>query len=297
MRKTLLSALVSTLLFTNIATADSNKTLTSKEVSTKATQTATIKAKDKKVKLVEEALASLKLSAKALSQLNQNKITEAKKDIELALGKLEAILSTEDTPKLLPIENRMVVKNFVGRAKDVDIALKKVNKLLSEGKVQEAGELLFSLQSEIDLTVVSLPLVSYPDALKLASKYIIEEKPSKAKEVLKLALSTFTEVKQIIPIPLINTVELVSISSNIAKENRDQALKHLAMASDELDKAEKLGYISKSTTTYKQLHDLIKGVEKEVKGPNKAEKLFEELGDKLKEFKGKIFSSDKNDTK
>jgi len=297
MKKTLLSTLVASLLLTTFATAETNKTLTSKEISSQATKNATQKADDNKVKLVKEALTSLNLSAKALTALNANKSDEAKKDIELALGKLESILALKDSPKLLPIENRMVVKNFVGTSKDVEKVLKDVKRLLNSGKVQEAGELLYSLQSEIDITVVSLPLVSYPDALKLASKYIIEEKPNKAKEVLKLALSTFTEVQQIIPIPLINTLELVSIASDIAKENKEQALKHLSLASDELDKAEKMGYVSKSTTTYKQLHNLIEGVEKEVKGPNKAEKLFEELSEKLKEFKNEILSSDKSENK
>jgi len=297
MKKTLLSTLVASLLFTTFATADTNNTLTSKEVSAKATATATKNAGENKVKLVQEALTSLNLSAKALKALNANKVDEAKKDIELALGKLESILAVKDAPKLLPIENRMVVKNFVGSAKDVELAIEGVKKLIDNGKIQEAGELLYSLQSEIDLTVVSLPLVTYPDALKLASKYIIEKQPNRAKEVLKGALSTFTEIEQVIPIPLINTVELVAIASDIAKENKEQALKHLSLASDELDKAEKLGYVSKSTTTYKQLHELIEGVEKEVKGPNKAEKLFEELTSKLKEFKNKILSSDKNESK
>jgi len=297
MKKTLLSTLVASLLLTSFASADTNKTLTSKEVSAKATKNATKKANDNKVQLVKEALSSLNLSAKALKELDENKVDDAKKSIELALGKLESILAAKDTPKLLPIENRMVIKNFVGTADDVEAALKTVRALMDDGKIQEAGELLYSLQSEIDITVVSLPLVSYPDALKLASKYIIEKKPNKAKEVLKLALSTFTEAEQIIPIPLINTVDLVASASEIAQENKEQALKHLALASEELDKAEKLGYVSKSATTYKQLHELIKNVEKEVKGPNKAEKLFKELGEKLKEFKEKILSSDKPESK
>ena len=297
MKKILLSTLVASLLLTSFASADTNKTLTSKEVSAKATKNATKKANDNKVQLVKEALSSLTLSAKALKELDENKVNDAKKSIELALGKLESILAAKDTPKLLPIENRMVIKNFVGTADDVEAALKTVRALMDDGKIQEAGELLYSLQSEIDITVVSLPLVSYPDALKLASKYIIEKKPNKAKEVLKLALSTFTEAEQIIPIPLINTVDLVASASEIAQENKEQALKHLALASEELDKAEKLGYVSKSATTYKQLHELIKNVEKEVKGPNKAEKLFKELGEKLKEFKEKILSSDKPESK
>ncbi len=152
----------------------------------------------------------MKLSAKALGDLEANKPEDAKKDIELALGKLEAILTAKDTPKLLPIENRMIVKNFTGSAKDVEIAIEKVKGLLAIGKIQEARVLLSTLQSEINLTVVSLPLISYPDALKLASKYIIEGKPNKAKEVLRLALSTFTEVVHVIPIPIVNSIELIA---------------------------------------------------------------------------------------
>ncbi len=292
MKKVLLSALLSSLLCSSVLIANDHKVPTSKEVSAKAVKTATQDAQDKKVKLVKEALSSLKLAAKALTELEQKNPQDAKKDIELALGKLESILATSAAPKLLPIDNRIVVKNFVGSADDVEAAIKSVKSLLDEGKVQEAGELLITLQSEIDVTVVSLPLVTYPDALKLASKYIIEEKPEKAKEVLKLALSTFTEVNHIIPIPLINAVDLVAAASGIAKENKTQALDYLSVASEELDKAEKLGYVSKSTTTYKQLHKQIKAVQKEVKGANKAEKLFEELSKKLKEFKEKIFSSD-----
>jgi hypothetical protein len=293
MKRTLLSTLVASLLLTSFTVADSNTTLTSKEVSANATKNATKKANNNKVELIKEALSSLELSAKALKELNKNKVDDAKKSIELALGKLESILAAKDTPKLLPIENRIVIKNFIGGADDVTAALKSVEELMDKGKIQEAGELLYSLQSEIDMTVISLPLATYPDALKLASKYIIEKNPEKAKKILTLALSTFSEVEQIIPIPLINTVDLVAIASDIAKENKEQALKHLALANDELNKAEKLGYVSKSTTTYKQLHELIENVEKEVKGPNKAEKLFKELGEKLKEFKEKILSSEK----
>jgi len=298
MKKTLLSTLVSTLLLSSVAIADEHKNLTSQEVSAKATQTATTKAKDNKVKLVQEALESLKLSAKAVDELNQNKVDDAKKSIELALGKLESILVAEHTPKLLPIENQIVIKNFVGTSEDVKKALAEVKKLLALGKVQEAGELLISLQSEIDITTVSLPLASYPDALKLASKYLIEKHPAKAKHVLEIALNTFAQDEQIIPIPLINALELVHVASTIAKNDKEQALKHLAMAKDDLKKAELLGYVSSSTTTYKQLEDLIEKTEKEVKGPNKAEKLFKELGEKLKEFKEKILSTnDKNEKK
>ena len=54
------------------------------------------------------------------------KTDEAKKNIELALGTLDAILAMKESPKLLPIQNRMVVKNFIGGTDEVGAVLKSV---------------------------------------------------------------------------------------------------------------------------------------------------------------------------
>jgi len=71
------------------------------------------------------------------------------------------------------------VKNFAGTAKDVERNIEIVKELLDKGKVQEAGELLITLQSEIDIIGCKSTIVSYPDALKLASKYIIDNQVGK----------------------------------------------------------------------------------------------------------------------
>ena len=297
MKKIIFSTLLSSLLLTGTLVADTNTSLSSKELSKKATQQETKKIKDNKVKLIEEALSSLNLSSKALKNLEENKKDDAKKNLELALGKLEVILTSKNVPKVLPIENKMLIKSFVGSSKEVESALKMVKTLLSEGKVQEAGELLVTLQDEVDIRTVSLPLATYPDALKLVSKYILEDKIAEATATLKLALSTFVTEQKIVPLPLVNALKLVSVASNEAKENKELALTYLASAHDELTKAEKLGYLSKSSTTYKELQQLLIGLEKEIKGPNKAEKLFNEAVEKLKEFKSKILSSDSNESK
>lgn len=293
LKKVLLSAFAASLLFTSSVVAETTKLPTSAEVSEKATQKAAQKIDDRSVKLVHEALRSLKLASSALEELRENKMEDAQKDIEYALGKLETILSSKDVPKLLPVDQKVVVKNFIGSASDVDKALNNVRHLLSVHKVQEAIELLNSLQSEIEINVISLPLVTYPDALKLASKYILENQPNKAQDVLKVALSTFSETKEIVPIPLIATLRLVNVASDVAKDNKEQALRYLDTANDELDKAQKLGYVSKSATTYKELHSMINDIKEEIKGKNKAQKLFDNLVDKIKEFKEKIFSTDK----
>ena len=296
MKKIILSTIATSVLLTGTLYADSE---VSKGTSIKEAQSTVIDktkkdAQSAQVKLIDEALESLKLTAKALKNLEDNKSDSARKNIELALGKLEVLLSAEDTPELLPIESRMSIHNFLGTAEDVKKIVMEVKTLLSVNKVQEARELLSTLQSEVDITVVSLPLSTYPDALKLASKHILAEKNKEAKEILKLALSTFTEVHQIIPLPLANTTHLIALASDVAKKDKELALKYLKGANDALDKSEALGYISDSSITYKELHKNIEAIEKEIKGPNKAEQLFEDFSKKLKEFKSKVFSSKEN---
>ena len=292
MKKLLLSAITASLLLTTagVAKEQAAKDATVKEVKKIAISNAKEDAGNHQTKLAAEAIESLKFAQQAVVALEHKDAKKATEDLEKALGKLEVILAAKDAPKLLPVNNLIRVQEFVGTAKDVDVILKRVKKMLDDGKVQEARALMIPLASEIDITVVSLPLASYPDALKLAAQYVHDNKLEKAKEVLYIALSTFTEVTEIVPIPLLESADLINAALRIAKEDKERALKYLDAASDALDVAEKLGYVSESATTYKMLHEKIKEVQKEIKGKNKAEKLFESLTEKLKEFKSKVIS-------
>ena len=292
MKQFLLSAITASLLLgtTAFAAEQASKDATVKQVHKVAVNNATEDAKNTQKKLVDEAIDSLEFAQDALLALDKKDAKQATEKIEKAIGKLEVILSAKDAPKFLPINNVVKVQEFMGTSKDIDIAVETAKDLLSEGKVQQARALILPLVSEIDITTVSLPLVSYPDALKLAAKYIHDEKLDKAKEVLGIALSTFAEVTHIVPIPLFESTELINSASRIAKEDKERALKYLDAASDALDIAEKLGYVSKSTTSYNVLHEEIKKVQKEIKGKNEAEKFFDSLSEKLKDFKIKIFS-------
>jgi len=293
MRKVLISLMVSSLLIGNLSAKDDQKLkITTKESQNKAVRVAKQKAVNNQTKLVKEAIESLKLTSKALIDLDKKDIDSSKKDIESALGKLEVILSSKDAPKLLPIESSVKSVDFIGTKEDIKENIKSVKKLLDKGKVQEARVLLNALQSEIDITVVSLPLETYPDALKLAASYLHEGKVDKAKGVLEIALSTFDTVTHIIPLPLVKATALITDSEKFAKDGKkDIAIKYLDVAKEQLDIAKELGYVSRSDTSYEILNKSIKDIQKEIKGENKATKLFKDLKEKLKDFKDKIFST------
>lgn len=261
---------------------------TSQEVSKSAVATAKQEAKSQNIHVVKEAVSAVALTQKVLVDLDKKDKKSAIKDLEDAIGKLEVVLAAEKSPKLLPIDGAITAVEYLGDPKTIKKSIDKVEDLLNDGKVQEARTLLDTLQSQINVTTVNLPLATYPDALKLAAKYLHDDKVDQAKEVLAGALHTLVEDVVIIPIPVIKAEALITAASKIAKTDKEQALKHLAQAKVELEKAKVLGYTSKSDVTYKSLKKAIEKTEKEVKGKNKAEKLFDDLIKKIKSFKEKM---------
>ncbi|WP_457745986.1 YfdX family protein [Sulfurimonas sp.] len=290
MKRTIISSLLASLLLSTAVVAKSDIKSVN-EVNRGAITKGAQNALASQTKLIQEAITSLEFTNNALIALNKNDAKSATKNIEKALGKLEVILSAKNSPKLLPIDSSVSIHEFIGSKKDVTKTVDTVKDLLDDNKVQVARQLLSTLQSEIDVTVVSLPLVTYPDALKLAAKYIHDGNTQEAKRVLEVALSTFDKTTQVVPLPLLKATDLIAVSANLAKKSKkEEALKYLSAAENELDVAEALGYVSHSSSTYKSLHSAIGHIKKEIKGKNEAQKLFDELKTKLKDFKNKVFS-------
>jgi tetratricopeptide (TPR) repeat protein len=280
MKKILGSVLVASLLFTN-SFATSSKTI-SKDAIKVEKHNQDVKSQ---TKIIKEAVEAVMLTQKVLVDISKKDKNQAIKDIEKAIGKLEVVLAKKDSPVMLPIDSSISAYEFRAGSETIESGLKSVKKLLNDGKIQQARELLNTFQSEIDITTVNLPLASYPAALKLAASYLHDGKLNEAKDVLEMALSTLVTTKVIIPIPLVTADALIHDAKKIAKKDKKQALKHLEMAKEELRKAKLLGYTSDSDVTYKALDKAIEKVQKEIKGKNKAEKLFEDLLNKLKSFK------------
>ncbi|BCD61178.1 hypothetical protein NitYY0826_C0011 [Nitratiruptor sp. YY08-26] len=284
MKKLLLSCVAAGLLVTGAFASTATKAESNKAVSQAKEQVAK---EQKEVKIVNEAVEAVALTNKVLVELDKGQKDEAIKDLEKAIGKLEVVLSAPNAPALIPIDSAIEVVDFPGSVQDIKTALISAKALLAENKVQEARAILDTLRSEIVLKVINLPLASYPAALKLAAKFLHENRVDEAKNILNQALATFVEVDVVTPIPLLQAIHLVEVAKDAAKKDKKRALDMLKSAKNALKKAEALGYTSDSDTTYKMLVEEIEKIEKEVKGKNSAEKLFEDLIAKLKEFKEK----------
>ena len=69
---------------------------------------------------------------------------------------------------LVPADIDVDILDFEGDAKTVKQAVKQADDLLEHGKVQSARHILAELASEMRITTLSIPLGSFPLAIKNA---------------------------------------------------------------------------------------------------------------------------------
>ncbi|OQX49912.1 MAG: hypothetical protein B5M46_02855 [Epsilonproteobacteria bacterium 4484_20] len=96
------------------------------------------------------------------------------------------------------------------------------------------------------------------------------------------AMNSLVLVKVIIPTPLLAAQDLITEASRMDKQKKEEVGKLLSIAKEELKRAELLGYVSRHEADYKLLNDDIEKIEKEIKGKNAVEKLYETLKNDFK---------------
>lgn len=281
MKKLLLSVALAGIMATNLVAADAKTNQVSSNAVTKAEQ----KAQNTEIK---EAVRAIKYTQDALFYLGNKKIDKAKESLKKAIGELAVVLNSPNPPYLLPVDIQIEAYEFNGDLKKIENLKKEAKTLLLSNKIPEARNILNTLRSEIVIKTINLPLATYPAALNLAIKYINENKIKDATEVLSRALSTLVEIDNITPIPLIKAQALIE-EANKTKDKK-QAIKYLKEAKNQLIIAEALGYTSKSSTTYKMLKEKIEKIEKEINKGRDTTSLFEELIQKIKDFKEKAIN-------
>jgi len=242
---------------------------------------------NKKLKLASKDIQNgLNDTLKAIDALHKKKINVAKKLLLDASKSFDKALKADPNLRLVPIENDVIAYRYNGGPKSIELATSLAKKALSNHQVQFARDTLMPLKDEIDINTHYLPMDLYPQSTKIAAKLLNKGKTKEALQELILGLSTIVGDEVVVPIPLLAAQDLVVTASKIDKKKKKEALALLDQAKVELKKALLLGYTSKHSDEYKNLTKLINGVEKEIKGKNRVEKLYEELKNKFKKLIG-----------
>ena len=242
--------------------------------------------------LMQDALDVVNATKEAITSIADSSYFDAKGFIELGIGKAEALTALNSELALAPVDFKIGTNDLVADISGIKAIKDLAEEALEDGKIQEAARLLDGLKSEIEIETYSLPIATYPNALKQALVLAKEEKYEEASTLLNATLNTIVVEKKRIPLPLIRAEYILQkLDETVQEKDFDQALAKqlLENASYELKFAETLGY-GKKDKEFKELNDAVKEISKVVKDSSNTDEkgLLKKLRAKLKKFKERI---------
>ncbi len=269
-KRLLLSTLTAGLLLstTIIQAKTDTKTLIKEEI------TQTQKNFKKAPKEITEALNATSI---AMQNLQNKKIDEAKKQLKIATEKFDLALKNDPTLNIVPFDEQITVFENLSTVKEINNILKLTQELLKQHRLNEVRVALAPLKDEIDIQTISLPMKIFPMATKDALNALNKGDSKTAILTMAKAYNTFLIEEAIIPLPLLKAQDLIIDASNLDKNKKEEAIKLLDNAKEELERANLLGYTTKHSPEYKALVDAINNIEKEIKGKNVVEKLYDNI--------------------
>lgn len=241
--------------------------------------------------LLVEAMTAHEEMLKAIVSLQKKDKDAAYKSLTDAAGKLDVVLVRDPNLKLALINVRSntidlevtpeVVKDIVSRAKTQ----------LSEGHIQQARALLGPMVSEIRISTDSLPMDTYPPAIKLASKEINDGKLMEAEQRLLDTLNTIVTVEEIIPLPPMKAELEVLEAERLLKmnepknelKNRKEAVDLLNQAKLNLKVGKLLGY-----DDYNDINDEITSAQAKINAGTKDTSVFSRLKEFFHKMRNKL---------
>ncbi len=236
----------------------------------------------------KEIVAGMQQTYAAIQALHQHKKDDAKKALKSAEKNFDTALKANPALDIVPIDERFQAYAFTGSSKAINARIKLTEQLLKDHDTQEAIAMLAPLKDELTITVVSIPMKLYPKAVKSAIKSLDKGDEKSAYTALAGAMNSLVIAEATLPTTLLAAEDLLTDASKLDKTKKAEATKLLESAKEELKRAELLGYASKHSAAYKSLNDSIDKIEKEIKGKNEVEKLYDTV---ISDFKHMIENS------
>ena len=249
----------------------------------------TERADEKRKKILADANEAIEETRRALQALDEQKTEEALAALEKATGKLELILARDPTLALAPVTVEMVTYDLLANIDTVKAMIHDAENYLEDGEIQKARPIVANLASEIVIKSTSIPLATYPDAIKAITPLIDEGKIDEAKERLRAALNTLiVTTDEIIPLPLVRAQQLLNNAEELA-ENEERTVKDnetledlLTVARNQLEIAELLGYGTKDS--FEPMYEQINIIEERTAGGKGGKGWFDTLKKQVSEL-------------
>ena len=252
---------------------------------------------EKNQQIVNEARDAVLGTQQALLTLEKKDPKAALTVLQDVSKKLDGILTKNPSLSLVTADVEVDIFEFEGDENLLKTKVKQADDLLDSGKLQGAREILANLASEMRVTTISIPLGTYPAAIKKAIAQIAASKPDEAAQDLDEVLSTLVEVTEIIPLPILRAEGLLTEASEFEhkekmdkEKNRAEVLKYTDAAKEQLKIAELLGYGGKQD--YQLLYTVIDDI-KNTMHSEKSAAAWAKVKQTLTDLKSKIMPSNK----
>ncbi|MEW7979156.1 MAG: YfdX family protein [Candidatus Sedimenticola endophacoides] len=250
---------------------------------------ATNQAAEKRKKITADAVAAVAETKQALKLLDEKKTDEALAALERATGKLELILARAPDLALAPVDVEVVTYDLLANLDTVKAMIHDAENYLEDGEVQKARPLVANLASEIVFRTTSVPLATYPDAIKAVTPLIDDGKLDEAKADLQAALNTLVvTTDDVIPLPVLRAEKLLKNAEALA-ENEERTVKDnetlsdlLAEARNQLKMAELLGYGTKKS--FKPMYEQLDMIEQKTAGGKGGKGWFDKIKQQLSDL-------------
>jgi hypothetical protein len=247
---------------------------------------------EQRKKIVDEAVAALIETKNALRALDQKKTQDALAALERASGKLNIVLSRDPKLALAPVDVEVRVYDIYTTVDAIKKARKQAEDFLESGEVQKARLLIRDLASEMIISVVGLPLRTYPAAISAVAPLIDQNKIEEAKTALQAAINTLVITDHVIPLPLLLTdvtlakAEMLAQKTERSESDTQMLTKLLNDAREELKFAEALGYGNKKD--YRAFYAEIDDIESKTKSGKSGKGFFAQVKQHLSDFRRTI---------
>jgi YfdX protein len=181
--------------------------------------------------------------------------------------KLDNLIAKNPGLALVPATVETDMSDFAGTNKDVANVIDEAEDLLKHGKLQNARGIIAEMASEIRIITTSIPLGTYPAAIKQIIPLIDSGKIDQAAVDLNKVLDTLVVTIEIMPLPVLRAEEMLTVAAelehraDLSKEkSREDIQQFTDAAKDQLELAQLLGYGNKDD--YKPLYKEIDAIHK-----------------------------------
>jgi hypothetical protein len=228
---------------------------------------------------VQEGMGEV-LTASAL--LDQGREKAALTHLQEAEGKLDTAVAANPNLMFATIDSQVKMYKVLDSNEEIRKELAFVEELLEEGDIQGARHELSPLRDEIVVTTTSLPLGTYPLAIKEAVAELANGNVDQAHTTIQAAMNTIIVSETVFPVSVLMAKDAVERASEMDKSKKEEVKDTLDFAQQQLQKAELLGYLKDESSTYEDIQENIATLKEEVEGKNQVEMLYSDLKSQMK---------------